>query len=64
MENILKKLLWPARKLSEAVSAEVAEKAAIGARAALGEVPMLDALLDGEEVILEVKLKLKKESGV
>lgn len=59
MNNFLKGLLWPFRKLSDEVSEEVAEKAAIGAHAALGEVPMLASLLKGEEITVEIKVRLK-----
>jgi hypothetical protein len=62
MMNIFKQLLWPVRKLSDEVSEEVAEKAAIGARAALGEAPILDALLKGEEVVLEMKISLRQQT--
>jgi len=57
--EFLKGLLWPLRKLNEETSELVAEKAAIGAHAALGEVPLLASLLKGEEVTIEIKVKLK-----
>lgn len=60
MNDFLKKLLWPARKLDDATSALIAEKAAVGAQGALGEVPMLDSLLKGEEITVEIKVRLKQ----
>ena len=46
-------------KLSDAANAEVQEKITLGMKTALAEVPLLDALLDGKEVTLEITLKLK-----
>lgn len=59
MTNFLSALKWPFRKLDEEASRQIGEKAAIGARAALGEAPILDALLKGEEVTLQVKIQMK-----
>jgi len=59
IKDILKVIAYPLIKLDEGTSELVAEKAAVGAQAALGEVPLLAALLKGEEVTLTVKLQLK-----
>jgi hypothetical protein len=57
--NIFNKLLWPLRKVNEEASEIVAEKTVVAVSAALGEVPMLASLLKGEEVTIEIKVKLK-----
>lgn len=48
LKDILAKLSSPIQKVNEEIALKVADSARIGARAALLEVPMLDALLDGE----------------
>jgi hypothetical protein len=59
ISDILKVVLYPLKKLDAETSELVAEKAAVGAQAALAEAPILNALLKGEEVELTVKLQLK-----
>ena len=60
MVGILQRVLWPFRKLSQEVRDEVAEKAALAARVALAEAPLLDDLLDGKEVVVELRVTLKR----
>lgn len=59
IKKILSKIIWPLKKLDEETSELVAEKSAVAVHAALSEVPIVQSLLNGEEVTLEVKLKLK-----
>ena len=50
---------WPLRRVKEEVGEEIAEKAALAAKAALAEAPVLDALLDGKPVTVELTIRLK-----
>lgn len=61
MDKFLSALKWPFKTLSNDISQQVAEKAAIGAKAALGEAPILEALLAGQEVTLQIKLQFKAQ---
>lgn len=60
IKAILDKLNF-VNRLDLKLSEEIATKAAIGARAALAEVPLLDDLLDGKPVELVMTIQLKRK---
>ena len=64
MPSFLDRLKSPFRLLDKKITEDIAAKAAVAVRAALLEAPLLDSLLDGEEVVLhvqaDVKMKLSK----
>lgn len=61
--SIWNKLLAPLKRIDSEIAEGIAEKAAVGARAALAEAPLLDDLLDGKEVVVEMRIRLKRGEG-
>jgi hypothetical protein len=54
-KKIGKGAAWPFKKIDEEVGEALAEKAMLATRAALAEAPILDDLLDGNTITVQMR---------